>query len=219
MAKARDYIDPLIAALLRVDRLAAERIVSSAFKAATLDEVVATLIAPSLERIGDNWIKGTTSLSEIYMSSRICEELMKSAVPTGSPLKTGQPKMAIVALLDYHLLGKRLVQLMLHSSGYEVADYGQGATPEDVVNWVRRDQIEVLLISTLMLPSALKIKELKKLLQGAHLNPRLVVGGAPFRFDDELWKEVGADAMGYAASDALKIIGAMTARKEASHAA
>jgi hypothetical protein len=36
-----------------------------------------------------------------------------------------------------------------------------------------------------------------------------VVGGAPFRFDDQLWREVGADAMGLSASDALKILDAM----------
>jgi len=34
----------------------------------------------------------------------------------------------------------------------------------------------------------------------------LIVGGAPFRFDANLWKEVGADAMGKNASEAINII-------------
>jgi methanogenic corrinoid protein MtbC1 len=37
-----------------------------------------------------------------------------------------------------------------------------------------------------------------------------VVGGAPFLLDDELWKEVGADAMGRSASEAIEIVEAMT---------
>jgi methanogenic corrinoid protein MtbC1 len=32
------------------------------------------------------------------------------------------------------------------------------------------------------------------------------VGGAPFLFDDQLWQEVGADAMGKSASDAVAIV-------------
>ena len=35
---------------------------------------------------------------------------------------------------------------------------------------------------------------------------KIVVGGAPFNFDEKLWEEVGADIMGNNASDAMKII-------------
>jgi len=37
-------------------------------------------------------------------------------------------------------------------------------------------------------------------------NIKVVVGGAPFLFDEELWREVGADAMGRSASDAVAIV-------------
>jgi methanogenic corrinoid protein MtbC1 len=32
------------------------------------------------------------------------------------------------------------------------------------------------------------------------------VGGAPFLFDDQLWQEVGADAMGSSAVEAVAIV-------------
>jgi methanogenic corrinoid protein MtbC1 len=35
---------------------------------------------------------------------------------------------------------------------------------------------------------------------------KLIVGGAPFRFDAHLWKAVGADAMCRTASDAVSVI-------------
>ena len=35
---------------------------------------------------------------------------------------------------------------------------------------------------------------------------KVVVGGAPFLFDDQLWQEVGADAMGKSAADAVAIV-------------
>ena len=37
-------------------------------------------------------------------------------------------------------------------------------------------------------------------------NGKIAVGGAPFLFDPDLWREVGADAMGKNASDAISIV-------------
>ena len=34
------------------------------------------VVAPALERIGDDWKAGDASLSQVYMSGRICEKLV-----------------------------------------------------------------------------------------------------------------------------------------------
>jgi trimethylamine corrinoid protein len=193
-------------ALIGLDRVAAEKILSLALAESTLHEVVGALVVPALEQIGDDWTAGRVSLSEVYMSSRICEELMdRSASRAGAPRRR-QPSVAIAALLDYHLLGKKMVELALRSSGYAYLDWGQGVSVDELVERVRQEPVDVLLISTLMLPSALKVRALRDRLAEAGYRPKIVVGGAPFRFDDQLWKEVGADAMGVSASDALKIL-------------
>ena len=66
--------------------------------------------------------------------------------------------------------------------------------------------IEVLLISTLMLRSALRVKDLRKRLRDLGGDVKILVGGAPFRFDDQLFKDVDADAMGTSASDAMAFL-------------
>ncbi|MDO8673928.1 MAG: B12-binding domain-containing protein [Dehalococcoidia bacterium] len=43
-------------------------------------------------------------------------------------------------------------------------------------------------------------------LRAAGLVVKVAVGGAPFRLDADLWQEVGADAMGYNASDVIAIV-------------
>ncbi|MDZ7777050.1 MAG: hypothetical protein U5L09_16260 [Bacteroidales bacterium] len=53
---------------------------------------------------------------------------------------------------------------------------------------VHKEKIKILLLSVLMLPSALHVKDLKQKLNGTGV--KIVVGGAPFRFDENLWKEV-----------------------------
>jgi trimethylamine corrinoid protein len=57
-----------------------------------------------------------------------------------------------------------------------------------------------------MLPSALRIKEVTARLRAAGRETKVVVGGAPFRFDSGLVGEVGADAMGESAADAVALV-------------
>ena len=61
------------------------------------------------------------------------------------------------------------------------------------------------MVSVLMLNSALRLRELREALGEGPERPRLVVGGAPFRFNPRLWQEVGADAVGQTGVDAVAI--------------
>ena len=76
----------------------------------------------------------------------------------------------------------------------------------ELVERVKDDKVEILLISVLMLHSSFKIQRVREKLTEANLDVKIVVGGAPFRFDDELWREVGADAMCRTASDAVATV-------------
>ena len=66
--------------------------------------------------------------------------------------------------------------------------------------------MKILLISTLMLPAALRAKEAIAQIKKALPETKVIVGGAPFNFDPLLWKEIGADAMGPTASDTLELV-------------
>jgi methanogenic corrinoid protein MtbC1 len=114
--------------------------------------------------------------------------------------------MAIAVIEDYHMLGKRIIYTVLRASGFELLDYGHGINTDDLADRVIEDKIEILLISALMLPAALKVKELREKLNKLNCNVKIVVGGAPFRFDNKLWQEVGSDATGKDSSEAIKII-------------
>jgi methanogenic corrinoid protein MtbC1 len=161
------------------------------------------IVVPALEQIGKGWETGTVSLAQVYMSGRICEEMIDKILPPSHPERKDQPPMAIVVLEDHHQLGKRIVYSALRASGYELLNYGQ-MDVETVVKNIKSDGIKILLISVLMLPSALRIKALREALIRENCPTKLLVGGAPFRYDDQLWQEVGADAMGKNPSDAVE---------------
>lgn len=200
-----DFLGQLEQALLSLDRLAARQVLEAADKQLSSVQFVELIVVPVLEKIGKAWEEGQLALSQIYMAGRICEELVDTILPAGSHQRKGQPRMAVAVLEDYHLLGKRVVYSLLRASGYALQDYGR-VTVDQLVQRVDLDQIELLLISTLMLPSALRVRELRDQLDGGRDAVKIIVGGAPFRFDRQLWQEVGADAMGSRASEAVSLI-------------
>lgn len=163
-------------------------------------------IVKSLNSIGDKWERGEVALSQVYMSSRLCEEIAISILAEKNfSIKSAQP-IAIVTLEDYHTLGKKIVSAVVRSSGFELIDYGSISEPEEIIKRVTEDGIKILMISVLMYHSALKIKKVSQMLHEKDTSIKILVGGAPFLMDSTLWKEVGADEMGQSAADNITII-------------
>ena len=198
-------IKPFRDSLEMLDRVGAERIFHQALASMSPIEAVERLVIPALEDIGEAWQNGHVALSQIYMCGRFCEQLVETVLPPSDPDRKSQPRSAIVVLNDYHMLGKRIVYSMMRASGYELFDYGR-LDVDELITRVLSDRIRVLLISVLILPSALRIADVCKALRAANPAIKILVGGAPFMFDDALWREVGADAMGRNAAEAVTIV-------------
>jgi len=198
-------IDPFKNALLAIDRIQAKSLAAAAGDAKGTEAAVESVIVPALEEIGNGWQAGEISLSQVYMSGRICEELINDFFRANPGPARTHPPMAIAVLEDYHMLGKRLVLSSMKANGYDLLDYGHAATSE-LVSLVDKDGIEILLISALMLPSALQVKEVIRLLEERGLNTKIIVGGAPFRLDPGLVREVGAHGTADYASGAPEVI-------------
>jgi methanogenic corrinoid protein MtbC1 len=191
--------------LLALNKNAARIILDDACHELSPVETINTIVSPVLEDMGRRWEHGNLALSQLYMCGRICEKLIDDMLDPVLFTRKSQPKIAIASLIDYHMLGKNLVRHHLRSSGFEVLDYGR-TDIDELVRQARNDRIEVIMISTLMLSSAKKILRVREQLDKHDIRPRIIVGGAPFLFDADLWKEVGADAMGRNSTEAVELI-------------
>lgn len=209
MVEGRNIVDELFGALLAVDRLSVNRLLTETTSHWTAAERIERLVSPALSRMGAEWEEGKVSLSQMYMSALICEAIVGTILPTQASHRRVHPPMAIVTLEDYHLLGKKIVSSMVRSAGYELIDYGQGVPVDVIFEKLKRDGVRILMISTLMLRSALKVGMLVGMIQEEGLDIKVVVGGAPFLFDDKLWEDVGADAMARTSSDVPAILDRM----------
>lgn len=211
---ASDYVLTFERALLSLDSVAAaqtlRQFLAQSEPAAGPALLADRVVIPALDRIGQGWEIGQVSLSQVYMSGRLCEQLLEAYQPALLPDgdsggRPAQPRLAIATLDDYHLLGKRLVLSALRAAGYAVRDYGRQEAAA-LAGRAAADGVQLLLISVLMLPSALRVREVRARLTALGCPARVVVGGAPFRLDRELWREAGADAVGYSASDAVRLV-------------
>lgn len=211
MSNLTELITRLELSLLARDRIEVENIFKQALTILSPVQAAGELFSAALENIGAGWEQGTISLSQVYLCGKISEEIVNNILPPGAPERKHQPKTGIVVLEDMHSLGKRIVYSAVRASGFEVIDFGSGIKVEELQKLIIENEIEIILISVLMLPSALKVKELKMRLNNDGI--KIVVGGAPFRFDKQLYKEVGAIAVGYSASDAIKIVEKLAGEK------
>jgi methanogenic corrinoid protein MtbC1 len=204
-------VERLIGAIADLDSEAARAILEEAFGSAPPLRVCDELVRPALEAVGEQWERGQLSLAHVFVSSRICERALEEHVdPAAAAQGTGR-RIAIGVFSDRHQLGKRMVLSSLRASGYRVLDYGAGLEKAALLRRVEEDRLEVLLLSTLMLRSALGIAPFIAELRRSRLATKVVVGGAPFRLDPQLAAEVGADAWGATASDALEIVARLCA--------
>ncbi|MCE1204621.1 MAG: cobalamin-dependent protein [Holophagaceae bacterium] len=192
-------------ALLSMDRLLCRSLLHEAMADDGGLAGIEKVVGPSLAHIGDRWEAGELALTQVYMGGRICEDLLGEFCPPEGPQSAGGPRIGVAVLLDHHQLGKRIVTSALRAGGFRVLDFGQGLDPGELARRVRREPVAILMVSVLMFNSALHIRELREALGEGPDRPRLVVGGAPFRFNPALWQEVGADAVGHTGVDAVHI--------------
>ena len=166
------------------------------------------VIVPALQRIGEAWDVGEVALSQVYMAGRLLEEALEDALPEAPP-RPDAPVIGVGVLEDHHALGKRIVCAVLNSAGYDVRDLGSGIGASALVDRAEANQVDILMVSVLMLNRALHVSRVREELDSRGLaRVLLVVGGAPFVHDPELCRRVGADQFGRSAADALRIANA-----------
>jgi methanogenic corrinoid protein MtbC1 len=209
-------IDEFEDALLNLNRIQAEQILFEYVSLKNNFSSLEQIIVKTLERIGEGWENGSIALSQVYMCGIICEEIIDKYMPRFDIKRKNVPVIGIGVLVDHHSLGKRIVYSVLRAAGYDLIDLGSGLSVEDIIKETIDQKIEILLISTLMLPSALKIKDLRNGLDRAGCVVKIIAGGAPFRFDEGLRSRVGADATGNTATKAVEIIDKIVEGKELS---
>lgn len=167
----------------------------------TPEDVVFKIVVPAIEQmvkaISENF---DANLAQHFMASQIAAEVTEEmlALFKAPPEIVGRVVIG-TAEGDLHSLGKRIVTGCLKAQMIDVFDLGVNVAPERFVEEAIARNATVICISAMMVHTAtgengcLRVRQLLRE-QGLEGKIKIIVGGAPYRFDANLYKEVQADA-------------------------
>lgn len=207
-------LDVYLKALFDTDKPAALRIVQGALDGGmTPEKVVFDVIIPGMETmIGGMISDNLVTLSQHFLASQIAEEVVDRLIPLFANVPEIRGHVVIgTSHGDFHGLGKKIVIGCLRARMFEVTDLGINVAPERFVDGAVAGGAGVIAISSMMVHTATGergSKRVRQLLQerGLEGRIRIIVGGAPYRFHDTMFREVGADAWADSAAEAPAVV-------------
>lgn len=210
-----DLVTTYNEAIYDTDRAAAMQVVQTALEqGATPEMVIFDLVVPAMQKM----IKAISedfdaNLAQHFMTAQIAGEVTDAMLAKieSPPEPIGRIVIG-TACGDIHSLGKRIVMGCLKANLIEAIDLGVNVPPERFVDEAVAAGATVIGVSAMMMHTATGENgpvAVRRLLKERYLEGKikLVVGGAPFRFDPDLFKTIGADAVaddGIAASQTIK---------------
>ncbi|MDK1018706.1 MAG: corrinoid protein [Actinomycetota bacterium] len=169
-----------------------------------VSELLNVTMIPALREVGDQFSTGEVFVPEMLVSARA----MQGGIDIIEPLlaKSGHQPIAKICVGtvkgDVHDIGKNLVVMMLKGSGFEVEDLGVDCLVEDFEGAVERGA-EVVCLSALLSTTRDEMRSVIDHFKHRD-DVRIVVGGAVITQD--FADEIGADAYGADASDAVRAV-------------
>ncbi|MFW9921387.1 MAG: B12-binding domain-containing protein [Candidatus Thorarchaeota archaeon] len=154
------------------------------------------VIEKMLNELDRRWIIQKIPLTVIYVASRIIEEVVNRY-----EYENGEDSAKLGTIIlgtmsdDYHSLGKNLIKKFL-TPFFTVYDLGVNVSVDDFISNAKLHNADIIAVSALMMNSVLQLNGLRKAIDGTEWKnkPKLLVGGAPFSIDPELFEHIGADA-------------------------
>lgn len=208
-------LDAYLKALFDTEKASALRIVQEGLDGGlTPEQMIFDVVIPGMERMTGGMIAsgGLITLSQHFLSSQIAEEVTDRLIPLFATAPEIQGHVVIgTSHGDFHGLGKKIVIGCLKARMFEVTDLGINVAPERFVDQALDVDAEVIGISSMMVHTATGEqgpKRVRQLLRerGLEQRIRIIVGGAPYRFHENLFRVVGADAWSDTAAQAPAIV-------------
>jgi len=198
-------LEPLIKAyndaVFETDRDAAFAVVDQAIaQGVPAEDVVFHIVIPAVEEMmAQLTLDPDANLAQHFMTAQIAAEVTdKMLARFAHPPEIIGRIVIGTAQGDLHSLGKRIVSGCLKALMVEVHDLGVNVPAERFVDAAVELDAPVIAVSAMMAHTAngpQGPRRVRELLHARGLEDRikLVVGGAPYRFDDQLYRSVGAD--------------------------
>jgi len=164
-------------------------------------------LAKGINKIGDDFAEEIVFLPELIMAADVMKAAMKildEKIKAEGKERKSLGKIVLGTIKgDIHDIGKSVVGAVLQANGFDVIDLGIDVDEDTYIQAVIENNADCLGMSTLLtLPletMGVVIEKMKE--KGLRRNVKVIVGGCPVT--QEFADEIGADAVGFDAKDAV----------------
>jgi len=203
-----EYFDKLAQTVIDGDDEECVRLVNAGLEAGVdpLDAVEKGL-AKGINQVGEDFGAGIIFLPELAMAADVMKRgtaILDDRIKASGAIRMSHGKIVIGTIKgDIHDIGKSVVATVLQANGYDVVDIGIDIAVDTFIDAVKEHNADALGMSTLL---TLPLMEMGKVINrmsdiGMRDSVKVIVGGCPVT--QEFADEIGADAVGFDAQDAV----------------
>jgi len=172
---------------------------------------VVNVMSRGLEDVGERYERGEYFLSELIMAGILASEItniLKPHLEKSAEKPAGKVVIGTVKG-DLHDIGKNIVIAMLSSAGFRIVDLGIDVPSEKFLEAIKREEPGIVAMSCLLTIAMDEMKTVIDKLKEANLRGgvKVMVGGRPIT--PQFAEEIGADAYGSNAVEAVKVAKAL----------
>ena len=174
-------------------------------------EIINQGLVSGMSEVGTRFRNSEIFLPELLLSAKTMKTALSILLPILSQQDTGSMGRVAIGTVsgDIHDIGKNIVISMLQGNGFDVMDIGIDIAPEEFVEVVRDNDLQILGLSALLTSTMPMMEETIKSLEKAGLRQKVkvILGGAPVT--QAYADEIGADGYGADAVAAVQVARAL----------
>ncbi len=165
-------------------------------------------LVPGMKKVGELFKNKQYYVPEVLLASEAFYAGFNIVQPLLKSDTVSQRGKVVIGVVhgDIHDIGKNIVKVMIEATGVTVIDLGKDVPAEKFITAVEEEQPDILALSSLMTTTMPCMAEIIEELEIRRLRKQvmIIIGGAPVTA--EYAKQIGADACGGDAAEAISII-------------
>ena len=176
------------------------------------NEILNEGLISAMSIIGDKFSANEIFVPEMLVAARAMSAGTKVLKPYLSEAGAEPLGKAVIGTVqgDMHDIGKNLVRMMIEGKGFEVEDLGVDVSPEQFVDYIQNNDVDIVCLSSLLTTTMPNIGVTIKAIEEAGLRDsvKIMIGGAPVTqaFADEVGADADTADAGAAAVRAVELV-------------
>ncbi len=174
----------------------------------SVGEILNNGLVAGMDVIGEKFKNNEVFIPEVLISAKAMKAGMELIKPLLAKANVESKGKVVIGTVkgDLHDIGKRIVAMLLEGAGFEVTDLGADVSKEKFLEFVEKEQADILGMSALLTTTMTYMKEVIEAVKNANLKQdvRVIIGGAPITHSYA--EEIKADGYAPDAASAVDLV-------------